>query len=338
METLWGPNGLISQTPKTEPKNKLIQSNTVTKNQFKVAIILVNFRNFKDTVICLNSFLSKISHNTEVILVDNGSKDGSFEKLKSAYPTVTFVELKKNMGFAGANNIAISMAIQNGADYVFLLNNDTIVQSSIIEKLVDVYSKDPTIGIVGTTILDSVNPTKIDNMGAKIDYFTGNSHFIANGVSYSPDLQDINVDYTSGAGMMIKREVIQDVGLLTEYYFLYGEEKEYCVRAKQKGYRVVVTAKAAIIHKTSSTMNKHLGIKNYYFHRNRFLFLRRYAKTRQYLFAILHSCVMLLPFYTFKYLIQGRTTFPEGVTEWLSFISGVFDGLRFKTGYTKKVN
>jgi len=313
------------------------ESSALTSN---VAVIIVNYRNLHDTINCVNSILQNNTglFSIQVILVDNGSNDGSLTEIKSAFPSIKVIGLDHNLGFAGANNIAILHALKNGADYVFLLNNDAVVMPSTIEKLLEVFNKDSKIGIVGATVLDHENPKIIDNMGAKISYYTGYSKFIANGDLYHENLKSIDVDYTSGAAMVIKREVIDSVGLLPEYYFLYGEEKDYCVRAKQKGYRIVDAAKATIIHKTSSTVNKYLGLKNYYFHRNRLIFLRLHSKSYQYIFAILHSVLIILPFYIFKYFIHEQSRPRDGFNELFNFIRGVFDGVRFKTGYTKEVS
>jgi GT2 family glycosyltransferase len=145
------------------------------------------------------------------------------------------------------------------------------------------------------------------------------------------------VDYASGAAMMIKREVIEKTGLLPDFYFLYGEEKDYCIRANKKGFRVVSAPKAKVVHKASSTVKKYLGLKNYYFHRNRLIFLRLHAKPYQFIFAIVHSAIVVFPYYLVKYLIRGRSRFHDGIIELFNFVLGVFDGIRFKTGYTKKV-
>ena len=307
----------------------------------KVAIIIINFKNLHDTSHCVNSLLQNCKNRNnplQIIVIDNCSTDNSFVELKSISPEIKVLASERNLGFAGANNLGVACALESGADYVFLLNNDAFVDNDTIERLVEVFNKDPTVGIVGATILDYCNPKIIDNMGAKIDYLTGRSTFIANGELYRENRDDIDVDYTCGAAMMIKRGVIEKVGFLPEYYFLYSEEKDYCVRAKKKGYRVVVAAKAKVIHKGSSTVKRYVGLKNYYFHRNRLIFLRIHAKPYQFIFAILHSMLLILPFYSFTYLVRERISRRDSLSELSSLVSGVLDSIRFKTGYTKKVN
>jgi GT2 family glycosyltransferase len=193
---------------------------------------------------------------------------------------------------------------------------------------------------VGATVLSYSNPSMIDNMGAYINYSTGYSTFIANGKAYSQldKDTDLDADYTCGAAMMIKREVIERVGLLPEYYFLYCEEEDYCVRAKKLGYRIICSAKATVLHKASSTVKCYRGLKNYYFHRSRFLFLRVHAKPQQCLLAIGHSALAIFPYYLYQYTVLSRDKPLEGLHELQSFMWGMFDGIRFKTGCNKKLH
>jgi GT2 family glycosyltransferase len=307
----------------------------------KISIIVINYKNIKDTFQCvksLNENMGEYKAFCDVLIVDNASVDDSCAKLQEIYPDIRVLYLKRNEGFAGANNSGIITALGNNSGYFFLLNNDALVRKDTIKKMLEVFDEDSKIGIVGATILDFNNPKMIDNMGAMIDYRTGSSRFVANGEIYGDGRKDVDVDYTCGAAMMIKREVVEKVGLLPEFYFLYGEEKDYCVQAKKKGFRVVNSGKATVIHKTSSTVSKYLGVKNYYFHRNRFLFLRLHAKPHQYLFAVLHSGFILLPVYVFRYTVRNRSNPKDGLKELHSFITGLFDGIRCKTGYTKKIN
>lgn len=307
----------------------------------KISIVIVNFNNLTDTSDCLNALFSNnrsLRLNCQVIVVDNGSNEELETRLKLSYPEVLTLVLPHNLGFAGGSNAGILYALRNKADYVFLLNNDAFVNDNTIERLLDVFKKDQSIGVVGATILCYDNPRIIDNMGAKVNFFTGNSNFFAHGDIYDEKPGEIDVDYTCGAAMMIKKEVFFNIGLLPKYYFLYGEEEDFCVRAKRKGYRVVVTSEATVLHRASSTVNKYRGLKNYYFHRNRHIFLRLYGSKIQYLFAVFYSAFVIFPYYFFKYIIRGRSNLHDGKIELFSFVRGVLDGLRVKTGYTKSID
>jgi GT2 family glycosyltransferase len=301
-----------------------------------ISVLIVNYKNCSDTIDCVKSVVNQNNSPVQIIIIENGSNDGSYERLSNAFPNVVIIRLKNNLGFAGANNVGIKYAIEHGADYIFLLNNDAYVEPNTIQHLLDAFEKDPKIGIVGATVLDYYHPLIIDNKGAIINFYTGYSDFVDHGVIYQFNNKFNDVDYACGAAMMIKREVIDAVGLMSEFYFLYGEEKDYCLRVKLKGYRIVATTAAAVTHKGSSTMKKFPGIKNYYFHRNRFLTMKLYSNWHQYCFAILHSVFFILPYYLVSYLFRNSNP-RNGLHEVRNFVRGVLDGIRFKTGYVAKV-
>ncbi len=306
----------------------------------KIDVIIVNFNNWRDTLKCIDSVLQNEQsaiHPEQIIVVDNGSTDGSFERIFHEFPEINVLSLAKNIGFAGANNVGIRMALNDKAEYVFLLNNDATVLPDTISSLVRTYENDERIGIVGATILNYQNPTIIDNMGANINYWTGSSRFLNHGSFYNKELGTIDVDYASGAAMMISRKVINKIGLLPEFYFLYCEEQDYCTMAKKSGFRVACTAQARVIHKPSSTINKYVGLKNYYFHRSRFVFLRIHSNKFKVIFAILHSAFVIFPYYTIKSLMRTKTNSRDRLVEVFSLLAGIFDGIRLKTGYSKAV-
>ena len=293
-----------------------------------------------DTIECITSILKNEQNvilPNQIILIDNGSNDGSYHKLEKKFPNITLLRNEKNLGFAAATNIGIKNALKAGSEYVFLLNNDTIIKEGILNKLLEVYNKDPRIGIVGATIVNFNCPNIIDNMGATINFWTGYSSFVNYGIFYGNNIETGDVDYVSGAAIMIKKEVIENIGMLSELFFIYGEDLEYCVRAKKENYRVVCTPKAKVLHKISSTVLKTSGTQNYYFHRSRFLFLRMHSKIWQIFFAPYHSLFVFFPYYIAKYMILEHSNSRKGVNELACFIMGVLDGLRFKTGCKKSV-
>jgi hypothetical protein len=173
-------------------------------------------------------------------------------------------------------------------------------------------------------------------MGADIDFYSGVGKLKKNGARYDPKLPLQDVDFASGAAMMIKREVINNIGLLPDFYFLYCEEMDYCLRAKKSGFKVIITPNARIIHKTSSTLKKFPGIKNYYFHRSRFIFLRLHASKIQTFIAFMHSILVIFPQAAIEYGKKKNMKIAFG--EISNFLYGVLDGICLKTGATKKVN
>jgi len=231
-----------------------------------VSIIIVNFNKKELLKQCLDSIKNSTTYpNYEVIVVDNGSSDGSQEMVEKNYRWVKLVKNKENLGFAKANNIGIREA---RGDYIFLLNNDTvIIQRDWLEKMIAVAESDPKIGIVGC---------KLVGPGGTIQHVGGWYNVRGTG-HYTKDIdRTVEVDYVTGAAMLIKREVIEKIGLLDEGYSpLYYEDTDLCARCKRAGYRIVCTPKTVIIHHGSSTAGKWFssGFRFYVENKNRLRFI-----------------------------------------------------------------
>jgi len=193
------------------------------------------------------------------MVIDNGSERLESEILKELFPDlIGTIRLKNNIGFAGGNNVGISYAIKEGADYFFLLNNDTIVNSDALKELVAFANKDPKIGIVGPKVFTLRNGKRtnlVQSFGAKVNLYLGETPLIGGQVDQGQFEEPLSVDYVSGCAMLVKRDVIGDLGFLDPRYFMYVEEVDYCLRAKRRGYQIWSVPKARIWHKgeTSAT-------------------------------------------------------------------------------------
>lgn len=270
-------------------KNKKTEFITFTMNKFpKVSIIILNWNGWRDTLSCIDS-LAKIKYpNYEALIVDNGSDDESIEKLEVEsgrweVEGINFklIENKENLGFAGGNNRGIEEAIKNGADYVLLLNNDTIVDPIFLDKLIEAGESDKNIGIIGSKIYFYSDPNRIWFAGGKINWLkTKGYHLKLN--EKEPDRQGsdgiekiLPADYITGCAILIKREVIEKIGYLGEDYFLYYEDTDYCLRARKSGWQCVLAPKSHIWHKISQS-TKELSPSYIYYHtRNGLLMAKR---------------------------------------------------------------
>jgi GT2 family glycosyltransferase len=187
--------------------------------------------------------------NREVILVDNGSTDGSVKTLQSRFPSITIIENKENIGFARANNQAIEYALARGTDYVWLLNNDTVTLPDALSKLVSA-AESPEIGLASPIIYFHEPRGKIQFCGSIIDWENKR-------IRHIDSLEELaNVEPGEnlslwGTALLMKRRTLSDVGYLSEKYFAYHEDEEYCLRAARAGYRCVVVPEAGIFHKNS---------------------------------------------------------------------------------------
>lgn len=234
----------------------------------KVSIIVLNWNNYGDTKECLESLAGLIYPNYEVIVVDNGSEDGSTRKLQKEFLQYVYIYNSSNLGFTGGNNVGIKYALDRGADYVFILNNDMIVEKDFLRPLVEVMQNKKT-GIVGPATYRYPEKEKLYTAGQSRNYWTG-------GVKELKLTESREVESLGGA-YLIRKEVIDAIGYFYEPYFLNLDETDYCFRARRAGFRVVCQPKSKIWHKVSVTMNKIPAAAAYYYYRNKLLFTRRNA-------------------------------------------------------------
>jgi GT2 family glycosyltransferase len=216
----------------------------------RVAIIILNWNGTNDTSECLDS-LKKITYsNFDVILVDNGSADGSQKYFKEKYPWITIIENDKNLGFTGGNNIGIKASLQRNADYVLLLNNDTIVDSAFLDELVNAGESRKDVGILNPKIYYYDLPDMLWYAGGEISLFRGLSkHYGFQEIDKGQYDQSREVNFITGCAFFIKREVIEKIGLLDDYFFCYAEDADWSLRALKAGYQGLYVPTSRIWHK-----------------------------------------------------------------------------------------
>jgi len=253
-------------------KKKLIEKENIQKMP-KVAIIILNWNGWKDTIECLESVFRNTYPNYQVIVIDNGSEGNDADVLEEKYKNyIKVIRNKKNLGFCGGNNVGIKDAVKNGSDYVLLLNNDTTVEPNFLDELVKIALRDEKISIIGSVIADYYTK-KIVFTNSKIDRKLK--------AEVKLDYLDSKKDYwvterVCGASMMIKTEHISKYSLfLDENLFMYCDEMDLCLRARKKGLKVVMAGKSRIYHK-ENTLEKLLNsLATYYIIRNRILLAKK---------------------------------------------------------------
>jgi GT2 family glycosyltransferase len=241
-----------------------------------VVIIVLNCNRKDDTLACLES-LQHITYPTfETVLVDNGSTDGSVAAVQAFFPEVAILETGENLGFTGGNNIGMRHALGHGADYILLLNNDTEVAPDFLRRLADATETDSLIGMAGPTIYYHQRPEIIWSAGGAIDWQRGSTRMLG------LDERDVGqfgsesrpVDFVTGCALLVRRRVLQQVGLLDERFFAYYDETEWCARAARAGFKIVHVPQARIWHKIPPDGRAASPLVHYYMTRNRLLFLR----------------------------------------------------------------
>lgn len=234
----------------------------------RVAIIIVNWNGKRDTLRCLQSLCKESYRNKEIIIVDNGSLDGSVEAIRETYPSYTVIAEPKNLGFAAGNNKGIKQALDRGAKAVLLLNNDTTVAANLISSFLSTAICYPN-AILGAKIYQMHNPTKLDHLGGNWNSATGNFDLIGKGESALRYRVPITMDYACGCAIFIPSRILRRVGWLDADYFLYWEDSDFCFRARRLGHETRLCPHAAVWHIGSSSTTTHSIQTIYFWWRNR---------------------------------------------------------------------
>ena len=287
-------------------------------NHPKVFIIILNWNGKEVLRECLES-IEKIDYpNYEVIVVDNGSTDGSQKMIKEKFPYVHLIENDKNEGVAEGQNIGIRYALEKKTDYVFITNNDTTLDKNILKELLKVIEGDDKIGIAGPIVYWANDPERIQFSGGMINWKKGQGHLLEAGKIDKGQHSVKNVDYVGL--VFISSDMLKEVGFYNSNYFAYWEDAELCTRVKKAGYKVVCVSNAKVWHKGSYTTKKISGFFEYYNTRNSFLFMKKHATKGQYLSFLLY-------FFGFRFwFTSGMLLYHKNIKALISFYKGIKDG------------
>ena len=227
--------------------------------QPKVACVILNWNGWQDTIECLHAIENISYRNIQIIVVDNGSTNDSIAKIRSAYPGVLLLESGKNLGFAGGNNVGIREALKQGAEYIWLLNNDTQPEKNALAALVAKALTDPKIGAVASVTYYADVPTAVEAWGgARVNLWIGY------GRNSTVPRADTWFDSLNGTSLLVSSRAIEDIGLLDEGFFLYWEDTEFCLRLRKSGWRIAAAENSRVLHKVNaSTGGNKLALDRY---------------------------------------------------------------------------
>lgn len=236
----------------------------------KVAIVVLNWNGGDDTIACLDSLAGLDYPEIAVIVVDNGSADDSVARIRAAKPQVRMIETGKNLGFGGGCNVGMRAAIADGADYVWLINNDATVATDALTELVHVAEKDERIGAVGSVIFDQGQRDRVQLWGGgKVNLWTGASRH-----RRTPG----RVDFISGASALIRSRALKEVGFFDDAsFFMYWEDTDLGFRLRKGGWKLAVAEKSRVWHEESSSLGRGSPKLIEYFTRSAVAFLRKHA-------------------------------------------------------------
>lgn len=283
-----------------------------------VSLITLNYNQTGITCEFLESTKNLTYKNFETIVVDNASTVNPTAQIEAGnYPNVKILLSEKNLGFTGGNNLGMRHA---KGDFVFIVNNDTEVTPDLLERLLAPFENDPTIGVTCPKIRYFSHPNTIQYAGFNpMNLFTGRQSAVG---SNEDDQGQYNVsgptNCAHGAAMLVKREVLEKVGMFADKFFIYYEESDWSARIIRAGYKIQYVADGLIYHKESITMGKESAIKAYYHTRNRILYMRRNTNPVQLASFTLFFTAFTFPKSVLKYTVRGQFKHLK------SFLKGTF--------------
>lgn len=246
----------------------------------RVYTIVLNYQRSDDTVRCVSSLRRSTYRNQFLVVVDNGSNAHARDELRAGVGATPLLQSGKNLGFAGGNNLGIRHALDRDADYVWILNPDTVVEPDALERLVQTMARFAEAGIVGSRLLRGDDGTTLLFNGGMIDWSRGGKPVLPDMGKPEKDATATAIapiDYATGASMLVRRQLIEEIGVLPERYFLYFEETDFNTRARRAGWNVLLEPRSRVLHFRRSWGSVPAPYYVYYFVRNRILFGRAFT-------------------------------------------------------------
>lgn len=296
-------------------------------NNPSVYIIILNWNGLKDTIECIESLKKNDYPNFQIVVVDNGS-DTDVEQL-SRINEIRLIRLSDNIGFSGGNNVGIKYAIENKADYVMLLNNDTIVNNDFLSVLINA-SQNYSASLFTPIIKYYSSPEKVWYGGGSISKFRG-SAFDTRDRKLQDFTKEEFVEFASGCCILINRKVFEEIGLWDENYFLYLEDADFCKRSIDAGHLILLVPASQILHKVgSSTSEKHSEVPLYYMTRNRLYFTRKFFPRYLLIVSLYLFFTMLIK--SFFWILKGQksksNTVKTAIIDFINKKNGKREGLK----------
>jgi hypothetical protein len=225
-----------------------------------VAVIVVNWNGRDMTLACLDSLSALTYSNAHLIVVDNGSVDGSTDAIRARYPNVTLLAMTDNLRFAGGNNAGMREALSRGAEMVLLLNNDTVVDPDFLTHLVARMEAAPSCGMAAPKILYFDQPNRIWFAGGLLSMWTGTMKHIGIREVDSGQYDAVReIGYASGCCILVRAELVRKIGMLDESYHMYTEDADWSMRTQRAGYSILFEPAARVWHKLSVSVGGHLS-------------------------------------------------------------------------------
>lgn len=294
----------------------------------KIAIIVINWNGFDDTVECLKSLKKLDYNNFKIVLVDNNSKNNQGSKLKEIFPDIHLIKNKINRGFTGGNNDGIKWAQENGFEYVWLLNNDTVVERESLKYQIS-HFKDKSVGAVGSKIKiygtdliwsKGIYLLKISFLPPEIKFFSN----IDEGKKDTIYETTRELKYISGCSILLKTK-LKNI-FFDEKFFAYCEDMDLCYRIRKEGYKLLYEPRSVVYHKTFRSYNGRKFSKTaaYYSYRNKLIFLNNiYPKYILFLISPFYLACFIRDIFRIVVFYKSKKVFSR------SILKGFSDGFKY---------
>jgi GT2 family glycosyltransferase len=297
----------------------------------KIAIIIINWNTYQLTFNCLKSLEACVYKNKTIFFVDNGSKDGSGDKIALEFPEINYIKNKKNEGFTGANNKALKIILKQNFDYALLLNNDTQVNPNFLCHLEARMNSDKNLAATQPLILDLQNKNTIWNAGGSLNTFFCFFKTKYNRITYNPKLKiETSTQWISGCCVLVNIEVIKKVGLLDNRFFAYFEDADWSIRMTNLGYKLGVVPESIIYHlKSGSTKKNNTFNEGYLSPYAHYLNVRNHIyliKKHSFFNSIGSWTYQILKIISYSIYFVLRCRFEKLKMVW----RGLLDGIKFK--------
>jgi GT2 family glycosyltransferase len=241
-----------------------------------IGVVVVNWNREADTLRCLAALLVSDYEDFEVVVVDNASTDGSAEAICRAYPALALVRNPENAGFAGGNNVGIGHALERGAEYVFLLNNDAVVEPATLRALAAAAASHPGAGFLGAKVCTLEDRRQVLSAGGRLENGWRPVHLGLGEIDNGRRAAPVEVDFLSGSALLASRGAIEAVGRLDEDFYLYYEDVEWCLRGKRGGFQVLEVPAARVFHPDTRLRDQDSPAVTYYCARNSLLLAKKH--------------------------------------------------------------
>ena len=252
----------------------------------RLATVILNTDRCGDTLSCLKSLSEQTYDDNKIIVLDNCATEDCSSEIAHTYPDVDLIQLSVNKGYAGNNNVGIEAALETGAEWVLILNEDVLLDPDALARLMDAVTARSDVGMAGPLVYHSDEPTVIQSAGGILNKYWLAYHRGQNEEDRNQFDHVEEVDWISGCAILIRRAVIQDVGSLDERYFYYWEETEWCLRARRAGWKIILVPQSRVWHKGVQRDYQPGPSTTYYWTRNWLMSLAKHnAPLSAWLFA-----------------------------------------------------